>query len=149
MAAAASQKRTDAAVLALCVGMVLLSRCLCVDGAGRVSYGSGGGCSVPTSCLFKALCGLDCPSCGMTRSFVALAHANLRAAWRYNRVGPALFIFVLLQIPYRALRLLSPGLRLRTAQLDGKITLACMGALTLFLLVNWCVYLFGTHSPMP
>lgn len=34
---------------------------------------------------------IDCPFCGMTRSFVALAHGDLAAALRFHPAGPLLF----------------------------------------------------------
>jgi hypothetical protein len=43
-------------------------------------------------CLFRALFHTDCPFCGMTRSFVALAHGDLAAAFRFHPAGPILFL---------------------------------------------------------
>jgi hypothetical protein len=34
---------------------------------------------------------VDCPFCGMTRSFVALAHGEVFAAFRFHPAGPLLF----------------------------------------------------------
>ncbi|NVB80590.1 MAG: DUF2752 domain-containing protein [Kofleriaceae bacterium] len=36
--------------------------------------------------------GIDCPMCGMTRSFVALAHGDIGAAFRFHPAGPLLFV---------------------------------------------------------
>mgnify|MGYP001824672890 CR=1 FL=1 len=46
----------------------------------------------PTVCRFKALTGLDCPTCGLTRSVVSLAHGDTRASMRWHPAGP---LFVL------------------------------------------------------
>ena len=51
-----------------------------------------GGSPLGGLCIFRALFHLDCPFCGMTRSFVALAHGQLRAALGYHPAGPILFV---------------------------------------------------------
>jgi hypothetical protein len=52
-------------------------------------------------CLSRKILGVSCPGCGLTRSFVAVAHGQFRLAFKYNAVGPALFILCMLQVPYR------------------------------------------------
>jgi hypothetical protein len=47
------------------------------------------------ACWFHAATGLDCPFCGMTRSFVALAHGQVAAAFRFHPAGPLLFVAML------------------------------------------------------
>ena len=37
-----------------------------------------------STCLWRAMTGLPCPGCGMIHALLALAHGNLRAAWRFN-----------------------------------------------------------------
>jgi hypothetical protein len=49
-------------------------------------------------CLSHALFGLECPFCGMTRSFVALAHGDLAAALRFHPAGPLLFAAMLILV---------------------------------------------------
>lgn len=43
-------------------------------------------------CWLHAAFGVDCPMCGMTRSFVAFAHGDLGAAFRFHPAGPLLFV---------------------------------------------------------
>lgn len=54
---------------------------------------------IPETCTLHTRFGVDCPGCGLTRSFIHLAHGNLRAAWSLNPVSLLLFIFVASQIP--------------------------------------------------
>ncbi len=46
--------------------------------------------SVPYTCPARALAGLPCPTCGMTRAFVALAHGDLTAALAASPAGALL-----------------------------------------------------------
>jgi hypothetical protein len=63
------------------------------------------GYDVPIMCTWRRLFGVSCPGCGMTRSFVFMAHGAIIEAFRMNMLGPPLFTVVLVQIPYRAARL--------------------------------------------
>jgi hypothetical protein len=47
------------------------------------------------ACVSHALFGIDCPMCGMTRSFVALAHGDVAAAFAFHPAGPLLFVAML------------------------------------------------------
>lgn len=49
-----------------------------------------------TVCLLKLTTGLDCPGCGLTHSFCALGKGNLTMAFRYNLLGPAVFLLLVL-----------------------------------------------------
>lgn len=46
--------------------------------------------SVGTSCWFRYLTGVQCAFCGMTRSFVHLAHGEVTAAFQWHPAGPLL-----------------------------------------------------------
>jgi hypothetical protein len=50
-----------------------------------------GGASLGGTCWFRGVFHVDCPFCGLTRSFVALAHGELAAAVRFHPAGPLLF----------------------------------------------------------
>lgn len=41
-----------------------------------------------TLCWVRGLLGFDCPFCGMTRSFVALAHGDLAGSLAFHPAGP-------------------------------------------------------------
>ncbi|AKU18607.1 hypothetical protein VV02_03565 [Luteipulveratus mongoliensis] len=44
--------------------------------------------SGPTLCPFRRLTGLPCPTCGLTRSWVATAHGDLHTAFQEHILGP-------------------------------------------------------------
>lgn len=54
-------------------------------------------------CYFRKITGLDCPSCGLTRGFIAICHANFADAFRVN----ALTYIVAPFFAYRLTRSLS------------------------------------------
>jgi Protein of unknown function (DUF2752) len=47
------------------------------------------------SCPLRTLTGIPCPTCGMTRSFVAIAQGRLDQALGYHLFGPAVFLLFL------------------------------------------------------
>jgi hypothetical protein len=53
------------------------------------------------TCFSRRFLGISCPGCGLTRSFVALAHGHIQNAFHFNPMGPILYLTCLLQIPYR------------------------------------------------
>lgn len=44
-------------------------------------------------CFFHHLTGLDCPGCGLVRSFISISHGDLWQAVRYNALGPLVYLF--------------------------------------------------------
>ena len=51
-----------------------------------------GGAPLGGLCMWRELLGLGCPFCGMTRSFVALAHLDLAGALSHHPAGPLMFV---------------------------------------------------------
>lgn len=47
-------------------------------------------------CPFRALTGLPCPGCGMTRAFCSMGHGDLPGAFGYNALAPFVFAAALL-----------------------------------------------------
>ena len=47
-------------------------------------------------CPFRALTGLPCPGCGMTRAFCSMGHGDLSGAFGYNALAPFVFAGALL-----------------------------------------------------
>jgi hypothetical protein len=60
---------------------------------------------LPGLCTAKRCFGIECPGCGLTRSFISIAHGDLPRAWYFNPAGILLFALVIAQIPYRAIQL--------------------------------------------
>lgn len=94
-------RSADRTMLIVCATVIALSFLLhpAVD---AVSLGSW---KIPVLCASKRIFDLDCPGCGLTRSFVFFAHLDPVHAWQANKGGIPLFFVVLSQVPWRAWRI--------------------------------------------
>ncbi len=88
------------AILGLSLAVLAVALVLVDDGDGRLRLPFTT-VPLPAVCTFRRIFGVDCPGCGLTRAFVAVAHGRLAAAWHYHPVGVLLFAGVLAQSPYR------------------------------------------------
>ena len=91
-------------LLAISVAVLASAVVLQVQGDDRVVV-PGISRPLPESCYFKLLTGFGCPGCGLTRSFISLAHGDFRNAWRFNPGGILCFAVVAFQLPYQAAQL--------------------------------------------
>lgn len=60
---------------------------------------------LPEMCLSRSWLHVECPGCGLTRSFVYLAHGHWSESWHVHRFGWLLALTVAAQIPYRLVAL--------------------------------------------
>lgn len=96
--------------------------------------------ALPTICASRLLFGAECPGCGLTRSFVALASGDLAESFHYNRVGWLLAMAVVLQVPYRVYALRE----LRREVVADRPWLLWFGYLLIAaLVVNWLLKVIG------
>jgi len=47
------------------------------------------------TCKFHQITGHSCPTCGLTRSLVALTHFHVKAAFQYHLFGPLVYVIFL------------------------------------------------------
>ena len=125
------------AVLALC-GTALLAAFVFTPGQDGLSLL---GLRWPTRCWLHETVGIRCSLCGMSRSFCALAHGDIAAAFQFHRLGPALFVLFCLEVPYR-LYALAIGLRAMPKPLRRLHTVLAWTACAA-VVVNWLCYLGG------
>jgi len=106
---------------------------------------------VPTTtmCGFRAVLGLDCPSCGLTRAFRAMGRLDVVGAFRYNPLGPAVFLAALALWAYAAGMVVTGG-RLRLPAWWGRhqLRVAWLG-LAVFLLIGIGRILYEIRYPPP
>ena len=95
-------------------------------------------------CGVKHFLGIDCPGCGMTRSFGALAHLNFRDSIDFHPLG----IFVatyLLYVFFRTLYMQFTGKTLPTLLTQRGRDIICY-AFVVFLLLVWAIKLILISS---
>ena len=112
------------------LGIFALSFLLTVDGVMRIPL-----------CLFHLMSNLDCPGCGLTRSFISISHGDLLSAVRFNALGPVLyifFLFLLLKLIYRLLNKEDPAfLQLKSLWIYYLFGLLFWGQWILKLIHGW------------
>ena len=91
--------------------------------------------ALPPLCMSREWFGISCPGCGLTRSFVYLAHGEWLASWQAHRFGWLLAGALFLQIPYRIYRLK----HLRMSPLSLKMSKWFGFVLIALLVGNWLI----------
>jgi hypothetical protein len=113
--------------------IVIGSFLLHVGDAGRVAPKALPNLPVPLMCGSRACFGIDCPGCGLTRSFVALADGDVPRSYRFHHVGWLIALAVVLQFPYRIFSLWE----LRTRVVERSWPTWFGRALIVLLVGNW------------
>jgi len=91
--------------------------------------------ALPPLCGFKFLTGLPCLTCGMTRSWVHLAHGRLVDAWAMSPLGAVLFVATIVAMAYGFARI--AGLPALRVDLGARSRWIVRAAAVLAVLANW------------
>jgi hypothetical protein len=94
-------KNRHQTMLLIACGVVAFAFLLQVREDSRVELRLLPGYPLPETCATHQLFGVDCPGCGLTRSFIHLSRWDWRASLAVHRLGWLIAAAVLLQIPYR------------------------------------------------
>jgi len=127
----------DRWVLGLSGLALVFSFLLTVDEGGDAAWS--GGTRLPGMCPMKNFSGVDCPGCGLTRSFILLSRGRVARAAAIHLAGPFLYALAWLQIPYRTWALrrrVPPAARPRVLRWMDLVAIVT-------LLVGWAVRLAG------
>lgn len=123
-------------ILAASLLSIILSFYLAIQ-EGSVHIPISSGIRIPETCFIKAYTGINCPTCGLTRCFIAISHASFAAAAGFNPGGIIAYIYVLFQIPYRIMRIFKKG-NLSIMQKANYIFTVITGSA---LLLSWLIYI--------
>ncbi len=99
---ARSRRLGDVIVVVVCLGPILLSTVLTPSDELLSLFGV----DVPIMCQWRRMTGMDCPGCGLTRSFVYLGHLRPLEAVRMNLLGVPFFLGMLVTGVRSLIRLL-------------------------------------------
>lgn len=98
------------------------------------------GAQLPESCGMYARFGINCPGCGLTRSFVYMSAGEVGNALKINPVGILGYLFLVLQIPIAATLLLPREKRRRWISERWERTILWANQWTLvWLMIALCV----------
>jgi hypothetical protein len=137
--------KTDIIMLMMMTTVIICSFIFYIDN--NISYiPVAGGIRIPASCLFKDLTGFNCPTCGMTRSFISVGHGDFYGAMKYNLGGILAFALCVQEALIRTGKLLVRG----NAAAANKFNLIVRPirnlmklqgvVLVLLLIVNWVLF---------
>lgn len=82
-----------------------------------------------TTCMSQRVLGIECPGCGMTRSFVALGRGQIDASVRLNWIAPSLLGLALIHLLARAGKLFFREIDLHTLDVATIVTIILLYAL--------------------
>ena len=99
------------------------------------------------TCLFHALTGHPCPTCGATRSAVAFFHAHFLAAVQWNPLAFASYCALSIFNFYALAVLVMRAPRVRIAQPTARERKFIRGSIIVLFALNW-VYLLMTNPSL-
>lgn len=122
-------------MLAIAVLVLLASFGLEVRSDQRVAARGLPNIPLPPTCPLHEFTGCSCPGCGLTRSFVHLAHGDVQASLNVHRLGWLLALAVVAQIPFRLVTLRWPDREILSLANRRRIGLV----LITLLIANWWI----------
>ncbi|MGC1273291.1 MAG: DUF2752 domain-containing protein [Planctomycetaceae bacterium] len=134
-----SERWTHLVILIVAIAVpVLGSLMVTIDGR-QVAFAGLESSPLPTLCASRWL-GFDCPTCGLTRSVIALMAGDLQGSIGFHRFGWLILLWIVGQIPYRLYRLRHPEMRDFGLEKAGFLAMLVTGGLvTLDWILNWIV----------
>jgi hypothetical protein len=124
-------------ILFICIAILIASLLSYLSGTGLCLFGF----KLPIHCFLYRTFGIKCALCGLSRSFCCLAHGDLFQALQFHVLGPAIFLFICLQIPYRirAIIIQPKKMNKKLIQIGWLLTAILLTAI----FTNWLIYLGG------
>ena len=130
-------------MLILCTTVVILALTLQTRADQRVEFAWLPGVPMPETCASRSIFDVECPGCGLTRSFIAIARGSLSAAFQQNRTGWLLACGLLIQFPYRIWMLYHVRTHGLPEPVPERLKLAFVWILIVALVGNWLLKILG------
>jgi len=89
-------------------------------------------------CFYKSNFGLECPSCGLTRSFISIENFDFMEAIRYNRVGIFVYLLMIFLMIFNIMGLFKAKVTLKY----GKFVAAYGFVVCILLIISWSIKMF-------
>jgi hypothetical protein len=97
-------------------------------------------------CLFHALTGQPCATCGATRSAVAFFHGQFFSAWKWNPLAFVVYCALSIFDAYAAIVLITRAPRLRLARITAPEKKFIRASVVSLFAVNWIYLLIANPS---
>lgn len=97
-------------------------------------------------CMFHALTGHPCATCGATRSAVAFFHAQFFSAWKWNPLAFVAYCALSIFDAYAVIVLITRAPRLRLAQITAAEKKFIRASVVSLLAANWLYLLIADPS---
>jgi hypothetical protein len=126
-------------LLSICVTILALAANLEVNPQATEQVALSGW-TLPELCQSKRLFQFDCPGCGLTRSFIYMAHGEVPAAFKMHPTGAMLFVAIILAIPFLAIN--AVWIYRGNRSLIGELGISMLVLVsTVMLMVQWLIRL--------
>ena len=100
------------------------------------------GFPLPPTCASVRDFGIECPGCGLTRSWVSAVHGNLAQSFHHHRLGWLVLLYATLQAMRHGSILLRPTWQSAIDSKFGKYLDYAIVFIALLLFLNWLPYLW-------
>jgi hypothetical protein len=97
-------------------------------------------------CLFHALTGRPCFTCGATRSAIAFFHAHFLAAFQWNPLAFLFYCALTLFNVYAFAVIITRSPRVRVAQVSPNERKFVRSSVIVLLMLNWCYLLIANPA---
>jgi hypothetical protein len=89
-------------------------------------------------CVYRENFGIECPSCGLTRSFICIEDFNIGRSLDYNRVGILVYLIFFLLLIYNILSLF----KAKYAWIFGRVLAIYSISVAVLLFGSWILKFF-------
>ncbi|MBA3312843.1 MAG: DUF2752 domain-containing protein [Planctomycetota bacterium] len=121
-----SERIFHAVLLCLAISVPVLGALMTTQPAGEVALAGFEAYPLPTLCASRWL-GIECATCGVTRSIIAFMHGEVAASLSHHRFGWLILLFIVAQAPYRTYKIVRPEQRLPRLEWMGIAALLMIG----------------------